>query len=152
MRTNPALDKKQFMTWIALMFSMKSCCLLIFLPAGAVWAVLWDGLHIPALQDLCWEWQGCEDWTLQAPDVYVLSDSLAGETWLYCFGDYLLTTVLSNSLSFFHILLIFLFSGSWLSSIYLLKALTLSVKTETCFLHACTRNPRVRAARSAAVR
>lgn len=60
-------------------FWSSSCLLLILPPAGAVRAVLWDGLHVPALQDLRRERQRREDWALQAPDVHILSDSLAGE-------------------------------------------------------------------------
>lgn len=51
-------------------------------PAGAVRALLRDGLHIPALQDLCRERQGREDRALQAPDVHFLSDCVAGEDFL----------------------------------------------------------------------
>lgn len=54
--------------------------LLLFLPpVGAVRAVLRDGLHVPALQDLRRKRQRCEDRALQAPDVHLVSDGLAGE-------------------------------------------------------------------------
>lgn len=47
-------------------------------PPGAIWALLWDGLHVPAVQDLRWERQGCEDRALRPSDVHFLSHGLAG--------------------------------------------------------------------------
>jgi len=45
---------------------------------GAVWALLWDGIHIPAVQDLCGEWQRCPSWAVWALAVYSMPHSLAG--------------------------------------------------------------------------
>lgn len=47
---------------------------------GAIRAVLRDGLHFPAVQDLRRERQGREDRALRSPDVHLLSHRLAGTT------------------------------------------------------------------------
>lgn len=43
-----------------------------------VWIILWNGIHIPALQDLCWKWQRHTYWALWAFTLHSLLDFMAG--------------------------------------------------------------------------
>ena len=53
-------------------------------PSGTIWTLLWDGLHLPAVQDLRGEWQGREDRALWTPHVHLLPHRLAGTATSLC--------------------------------------------------------------------